>query len=276
MRSDIFIPFATYPDATGVAIAEPAMAVAKLLGRRIHALALELTIPDVSNFLSDILLDLPEMIRTAEATSRAHGTEVLAAFGTAALAAGINLDTQKVESAPAAFGDTAAELARYHDLVLVFCHDETARMLAEGVVFGSGRPVLLLPQGKRLDAVPHVAVAWDGSSVAARALADALPFLSMTSGITVLTVTDEKPLAGADIGERLAHRLRLKGLPAVSVGVAASGQPVSTALQSEAMRLGADLLVMGGYGHSRLRDFVLGGATSGVLDDLRMPVLMAH
>jgi nucleotide-binding universal stress UspA family protein len=149
-------------------------------------------------------------------------------------------------------------------------------MTAEAVVFGSGRPAILLPEAVDVSTIDHVAVAWDGSRVAARAAADARPFLEHATRISVITVLDEKPLKEKDAGARLAGELRKHGLKAEAVPVHARDCPIAETLQQTALDNGCQLLVMGGYGHSRIRDFVLGGATEGVLSDLRMPVLLSH
>jgi nucleotide-binding universal stress UspA family protein len=91
----------------------------------------------------------------------------------------------------------------------------------------------------------------------------------------VLTVRDEKPV-GPGIGERLAAALAQGGLDAVARDVQAGGRSIGAALQEAAAEAGAGMLVMGGFGHSRFRDLILGGATKGVLTDLRMPVLLSH
>ncbi|MGX7873120.1 universal stress protein [Mesorhizobium sp. ORM6] len=92
----------------------------------------------------------------------------------------------------------------------------------------------------------------------------------------MVTVTDEKPLPGKDIGERLADGLRMRGLAVESNSIRTGDRSIAAALQEYAVTIGGKLLVMGGYGHSRVRDFVLGGATEGVLADLRLPVLLSH
>ena len=94
--------------------------------------------------------------------------------------------------------------------------------------------------------------------------------------ITVLTVTDEKALAEQGIAERLASMLAGRGLDAKPLVVSLDGRTIATALQDAAITSGARLLAMGGFGHSRLRDFVLGGATQEVFTDLRLPVLLSH
>jgi nucleotide-binding universal stress UspA family protein len=149
-------------------------------------------------------------------------------------------------------------------------------MTAEAVVFGSGRPTILVPELAQPGPVDHVAIAWDGSRVAARAVADAAPMLQRAAKISVLTVVGEKPLSEKDPGVRLAASLQKRGLSAEAMEIGAEDNPISSTLQQRAIELGAALLVMGGYGHSRVRDFVLGGATEGVLGDLEMPVLLSH
>lgn len=86
----------------------------------------------------------------------------------------------------------------------------------------------------------------------------------------------EKPLPEERPGERLVTSLGKAGLPSTALEIAAEDCPISVTLQHRSIEVGATMLVMGGYGHSRVRDFVLGGATQGVLSDLTMPVLISH
>ena len=143
------------------------------------------------------------------------------------------------------------------------------------MVFGSGRPVVLMPETFDTGAFDHVAIAWDGSRVAARAAADAHPFLARAGKVSVLTVADEKKLTVED-GEWLADALRRSGVDATAVVLHGMGAAVAATLQEGARRRGCGLLVMGGYGHSRVRDFVIGGATEGVLKTLTLPVMLSH
>ncbi|HHZ10232.1 MAG TPA: universal stress protein [Rhizobiales bacterium] len=278
MRQDILVPFVTYPDANTDALVDRAIAVATFLGRDIHAVALEVDIPDVSNLVSRLLIGLPDMIRRTEADSRARGAALLGAIEAAATRAGIRFAGESASAEPALFGDRAAELARYHDLSVVglSASNDSARMVAEGIVFGSGRPALLVPEAAPPGAFDRIAIAWDGSRVAARAVTDAQPFLERAGEIVVLTVTDDKPLADAGLGTRLAAGLAARGLTARAVSALRGNRPIAAALQADAAAHGAGLLVMGGYGHSRLRDFVLGGATEGVLSEPTMSVLLSH
>ena len=149
-------------------------------------------------------------------------------------------------------------------------------MTAEAVIFDSGRPAILLPELAPVTSIDHIAIAWDGSRVAARAVADARLLLERAERISVITVLDEKPLEDQHAGERLCETLKRQGMQATAVPIHAEDCPIAETLQQIAIERGCKLLIMGGYGHSRMRDFVLGGATNGVLGDLLMPVLLSH
>jgi nucleotide-binding universal stress UspA family protein len=149
--------------------------------------------------------------------------------------------------------------------------------LIESALFESGRPMVVVPyiqkEALKLD---RVMVCWDSSRNAARAIADALPFLRRGKTIEIVMVakTGGKPdeLPGVDLGEHLARhdlKVEVKRLVATDVDIA-------NVILSHAADSGVDFIVMGGYGHSRLREFVLGGATRGILASMTVPVLMAH
>ncbi|WP_378949756.1 universal stress protein [Mesorhizobium sp. ANAO-SY3R2] len=278
MKMQVFLPLATYPDANSDAVAANAVAVAVQLHADLHVLALHAKIPEVSTAFSHLLLDVPARIREAEAISRQAGGRLLAKVVEEGTRQGGSVTTASAAVLLAMQGEAAAEHARYFDLAITGWepHNGTARMIAEGMIFGAGRPVMLLPDSASAATIEHIAIAWDGSRVAARAVADAMPLLARASKVHILTVVDEKPLKPSDDGERLAVSLRRRGLNADFAAISAEDCPIAVTLQDQAIERGADLLVMGGYGHSRVRDFVLGGATDGVLSDLRMPILMSH
>lgn len=279
MNLQALAPYLTYPDASTQASVRNTVAVAKLLGTHLHALALETDIPPVSNALSRVLMNLPEMIRQAEGLSARNGADLLAAAKAEAGKRGLEISSGVVKAQPAIIGETAAHHARYFDVALIGWNsgNQGVKGLAEAVLFGSGRPTVLIPDDQEpVQRFSRVAVAWDASRVAARAAADARILLERAEDISVITVTDEKPLEDANAGERFAESLRRSGLKASYSAVRAEDCPIAETLQRHAVELGAGLLVMGGYGHSRLRDFVLGGATQGVLSELRLPILLSH
>ena len=139
-------------------------------------------------------------------------------------------------------------------------------LIVEGALFGSGRPVVVVPyiqkSGLKLD---RVMVCWDASRNAARAVADAMPFLARAKAIDVVIVASERPksdeIPGADIGQHLARH----GLKVEVKRIVATDTDVANTILSHAADSSADFIVMGGYGHSRLREFILGGATRGIL-----------
>jgi nucleotide-binding universal stress UspA family protein len=278
MKLRALVPLLTYPDPHTTAAVADAVAAAQHLEADLHALALEADIPPVANAFSRMLMNLPEMIRNAEKLSAGNGAELLAAARAEAEAKSLNLTTGVERTQIALLGEVAARHARYFDIALVGWNADNPglRALAEAVIFSSGRPTILLPDQAPPASFGRVSIAWDGTRVAARAVSDARFVLERATEITIVTVADEKPIDEADAGELLAQSLREAGLKATFSAMRAEDCPIAETLQRHAASLGSDLLVMGGYGHSRLRDFVLGGATEGVLSDLRMPVLLSH
>lgn len=277
MKRQAFVPLVTYPEPNSDPVAANAVAVAAMLEAGLHALALNAEIRASPSALSRFLLNVPEMIRETEAMSRKRGAHLLEAVAERAAAAGVEVTTGTVAAQPALLAETAAAQARHFDLAMLGWEagNVASRMFAEALVFGAGRPVLLMPEQVAIGTFDHVALAWDGSRVAARAVADARPFLARAARVSVLSVLDEKPLKQAT-ADRLAEALGRAGVKAEAVPLRGERRPIAATLQQGALEHGASLLVMGGYGHSRLRDFVLGGATAGVLNDLLLPVQISH
>jgi nucleotide-binding universal stress UspA family protein len=278
MKLQAILPMVTYLDCNSDAVAANAVGMAEQLGADLHAAAFNADIPDVSNALSRFLLKLPELIKEAEALSRSRGERLLGLVKEQAASRKLNLTTSASTAALALLGDAAAAEARYFDFALLGWEagNPTSRATAEAVVFGSGRPAILLPELTTISGIDHVAIAWDGSRVAARAVADAAPLLERAAKVSVITVVDEKPLDREDLAERLARGLSRRGVASQAFAVTCEDCPIGVTLQESAIERGAKMLVMGGHGHSRVRDFVLGGATEDVLDDLRLPLLLSH
>lgn len=278
MKIRSFLPLLTYPDPHSEASIRNAAALAGLVSADLNMVALQVDFPPVASALSRVLMDLPEAIRSAEHVSAQAGEKLLALVRHEAEARGLSVTARTMKAAPAFFGEVAASEARYFDIALVGWSSGVPgiQMLAEAVVFGSGRPTILVPEHADVGEMSRIAIAWDGTRVAARALADATRLLDRAREVKVITVTDEKPLQEEAAGDRLVDGLQQAGVNASFSRIRAGDLPIAESLQRHALEFGAQLLVMGGYGHSRLRDFVLGGATAGVLDDLRLPVLLSH
>jgi nucleotide-binding universal stress UspA family protein len=213
--------------------------------------------------------------------NQAAAQEAIDRFEATAKREGLSAEHRIIE---ASFGKAAnlfGRMTRRFDLAVVGQMDPERMLpddlLIEATLFESGRPMVVVPyiqkEGLKLD---RVLVCWDSSRSAARAIADSLPFLKRGKLVEIVMVAstggkaDELP--GVDLGEHLArHDLNVEVKRLVAPDI-----DVSNAVLSYAADCAADLIVMGGYGHSRLREFVLGGATRGILQSMTVPVLMAH
>ena len=150
-------------------------------------------------------------------------------------------------------------------------------LVIEASLFQSGRPAVVVPYIQKAPLkLDRVLVAWDGSHGAARAIGDAMPFLRRAKAIDIVMVADGRTkkdeVPGVEIGQHLARH----GLNVDVRQLVAEHMDVTNTILSYAADNGADFMVMGGYGHSRLREFVLGGTTRGILQTMTVPTLMAH
>jgi nucleotide-binding universal stress UspA family protein len=219
----------------------------------------------------------------------------LAEAGAAVEEAARRVRAQSAKKAEDAFraavsrADDALEAARlsvrYADLVIVGQYDENAKAdpgvapnFAEELVLTAGRPVLIVPYaGKFKTMGKRVLVAWNASRESARAVHDALPFLQKADLVQVVAFNPSKgdehgDVPGADIGLMLARH----GVRVQAAQQHAEGLDVGSQILSRAADVDADMIVMGAYGHSRMRELVLGGATRTILEAMTVPVLLSH
>ena len=223
----------------------------------------------------------PEFIESQRVESDKKAKAAITRFEQLAKREEISFETRVVSASIAGASDQLARMGRRFDLVVVgqAGHEQAMpdEVVDEGVLFESGRPVIFVPfiqkGGIKLD---RVMVAWDGGRTAARAVGDAMPFLEKAKQVEIVVIGNKPPksdeVPGADLGQHLARH----GIKVTVKRITAPETDVPSTMLSYAADASADMIVIGGYGHSRLREFVLGGATRGLLEAMTVPVLMSH
>jgi nucleotide-binding universal stress UspA family protein len=272
-----YLPLNTYPEAVPDPAILAVIGFAASLGCGLHVSTFAVDVPQTVSPIGGFLFNVEGMARAAEERSKAECGR-LQDLIRAAAGPELNLSIGNHTAVLGASLDAATTEARAFDLALLPWSAETlsAQDMAQSLVFGAGVPVILVPPSTAVGAVDHIAFAWDGSRAAARALCDALPLLAAGGDVSVVTVQGEKSLSGSTLAPTLTASLERRGYKAKAVNITLEGRTIANALQDTAIAEGARLLAMGGFGHSRLRDFILGGATKGVFSDLRLPVLLSH
>ena len=223
----------------------------------------------------------PEVIETQQRDSEEAAKAAIARFSAAADRAGVVAEPTMLAGSFAGAGEQFGQIARRFDLAIVGQAEPdkgaVEELIAESTLFESGRPVILVPYIQRAPLkLDRVMACWDGSRQAARAIADAMPLLERAGLVKVVIVANERgkqdEIPGADMGQHLARH----GLKVDIKRISEGSIDVADALLSHAADFSADFIVMGGYGHSRLREFVLGGVTHSILRSMTAPVLMSH
>jgi nucleotide-binding universal stress UspA family protein len=173
--------------------------------------------------------------------------------------------------------------AYYADLVVIARPESAGQTagppgLAESLVLSSGRPIILFPPGSTVSEVHRILVAWNSTRESIRAVADAMPLLAKAKAVEVLVVDHERNRErhGQEPGADIARHLARHGAQVEVQRLSSGGKDVGRLLLSEAAAFRADLLVMGAYGHSQLREWMFGGVTRTVLYEAGVPVLMSR
>jgi nucleotide-binding universal stress UspA family protein len=207
-----------------------------------------------------------------------RASAAMSVFEAEAKLAKIAYGTRTLTAIPADAEETSGNIARLYDLAVVLQPDSSDasydNLIPRGILFGSGGPMLMVPHIHKgpLDA-RHVGIAWDGSRLAARALRDALPFLRGAEAVTVITVNES---AGEASSDHVVTHLARHGIAARVERLTADRGDIHGSILSTAADIDIGLLVMGGYGHSRLQERFLGGVTRGMFESMTVPVLMSH
>ena len=276
MVKDIVVNLSVRED--GGNVGDYAVSVADALGAHIAGIA----------FLFDPIVPISgtgyipaEIIETQIADNQDAAKAAIDRFNAATARTGVSAETVTLSASAAGAGDQFARIARRFDLAIVPQAEPKGgtveELIAETTLFESGRPMILVPYIQKAPLkLDRVMVCWDGSRQAARAINDAMPLLAKAGRVEVVIVANEPgkqdEIEGADIGKHLARH----GLKIDVKRITGGHIDVAAALLSHAADNGTDFMVMGGYGHSRLRQFILGGVTRSILQSMTAPVLMAH
>ena len=226
----------------------------------------------------------PQVFEGNRSFFKDNGARVKQAFEEAMRREGLSFDFHQIDAHTPVIADEVVASGRVADLEIVSTTNPeeitgVERDFVEQTVMALGRPVIVLPyKGKATVSLNEVIIGWDGGREAARATFDALPLLKKAGKVRVVRIDPQKDpslrgsVAGADLAEALARH----GVKAEAQGYPTDGQDEGQALMRCAEDSGAGLIVMGAYGHSRLAEFIFGGATRFVLNRLVCPVLMSH
>jgi nucleotide-binding universal stress UspA family protein len=220
------------------------------------------------------------VIEIEQGRALARANAALAVFKTEASNAGISYGLQPLTGVPAEAAAAVSALARLHELTIALqperAQDTSDNTIPQEILFQSGGPVLLIPYTHKGPFEPkHIGIAWDGSRLAARALRDAAPFLACAQAITIITVNAAEIPAEVSAATLVSHLAR-RGLTARIVSMSADRADIQPTILSIAADTDIDLIVMGGYGHSRMHERILGGVTRGMFQSMTVPTLMSH
>jgi nucleotide-binding universal stress UspA family protein len=225
---------------------------------------------------------LTQLLERMRADAEQESSRLRTAFETLVRRDGLSGEWREALEAPP---DAVAQHARYADLSILGQPEPgtpiagLTELILEAALFSAGRPVLMLPYAGRFNAgLRTVLVGWNATKEAARAVNDALPLLRAAQQVRVLSINPRGGIGGqgdlpaADIALHLARH----GVTATAQHSVATEISEADVLLNTATDLGAELLVMGAYGHTRLREMVFGGVTRGILARMTVPVLLAH
>jgi nucleotide-binding universal stress UspA family protein len=258
--------------------ADYAVSVAELFQAHIGGVAFvyEPVIP--GTVLGGIPTDLIEVQREENART---ANAAVARFDAAARRASLSFETRILDASVAGAADLFGRIARRYDLSIVGQarpkQGASEELLIEGALFDSGRPVIVVPyihkEPIRLD---RALVCWDASRPATRAIADSIPFLQRAKNIDVIVVSGDRGRAAELAGTNMARHLARHGVNVELKRVTAGNVDVQSVILGHVADHGVQFMVMGGYSHSRFREFILGGVTRTILASTTVPVLMSH
>lgn len=259
---------------------DAAAGVARALDAHLNVLALAISI-DQLGMVQTALDAVPAGMTLEDSIERARTLGDLAASHLKK--EGIRWSVDPLGVTAATSSSAIVRHTRFSDLVVQPrlagpAFQERTRTLAEAVLFDAGAPLLLLPEGDLLSAPPtKIMVSWDESAASLRAARQAMPLLSMATSVHVVLVDPPKDAPDrSDPGGAFAQYLARHGIKCELSVCNRTDATIAGTLERRAEELGCELIVMGAYGHSRLRQAIFGGTTRSMISDAKIPVFMAH
>jgi nucleotide-binding universal stress UspA family protein len=276
---DVLLPLVGEPSAAAIGAIDKCIALAGGLGARIIAIAVEEEIPVRPKVVISADIENAEAIAAERSVSDARG--LLKAFGASASRLAVRNEQRLTRLALAEVPSSFVAPARLVDLAMfpVKPHDSRSENIVERLIFESGRPILVCPEeiaGSLPVAFDRVAIAWDHTAPAARAIADALPLLREAADVRIITATDEKTQAQLESAVALAAHLAEHEITTTFEAIKIDGSSVGKIFEAYVKKNAIDLLVMGAYRHSRLNQLVWGGATKTVIGQPPCWVMMSR
>jgi nucleotide-binding universal stress UspA family protein len=259
-------------------VVDSAVSLAAARGIHLDAVALGYEMADAGLVVEAGGAAATAVFAAAQERATAQANAALSVFETEARAAGISYKSIAFAGVPFEAAAVISAQSRIHDMAIVLQpepdRDPFDNNIPLELLFQSGGPVLFIPYTHKGPFNPkRIGIAWDGSRLAARAVRDAAPFLAHAHSIIIISVNEAKESASA---ATLAASLTRHGLTAGIQHIDSERKNIQPAILSIAADEALDLLVMGGYGHSRLQERILGGVTRGMIQSMTVPTLMSH
>lgn len=273
----IHLALTPHPTPSSKSAIEYACRAALYFQAKLNVTSPRLSVPTPSHVIAGAML--AGMARDFERDAAAKADELEAHVRETAARIGVEAAIVQVPDRWPSSANDLTWRGRTSDLCILGLPQTGAegRMDVEDWIFGVGRPCLLYPdESQDTLSFDTVLVSWDYSRSAARAVCDALPILKTAQNVRIVTIRGEKDIAMKDAKTAILDLLAAHQVKAEFAEVELGDRSIGRAILDQAQSAGADLLVMGAYGHSRLKEFVLGGATKEILNTSRIPLLMSH
>lgn len=280
----VFFPLVSYPRPTGADGISCAIKIASLFNAHLTAVAFGLDVRLPVGAFADVFA-FGEYIVEEYRRCTTNAKAAIEDFETQARRQSLSHASRLEQCAPPEIASRVVELSHVHDLSVVAVKkgDGGQRDVVEAMLFGSGRPLLLFPEAVAKDlssTFERITIAWNNTGSAARSVASALPLLRAAKTVRIVSIAEEAAKQGSGGYERssleLAQTLSRHDIQASFAALDKKGDSTGQVLVDDMLVSKSDLLVMGGYGHARLKELILGGVTDTMLNDPPGFVLISH